>query len=599
MIEDSTSLPEGEVGHPETATVVWLRHGRQRRLIDVHRRAIVGTARRCEFRVHEKGVARRHLKISAQPDGRLLVFPFDGGAYRINGVREHRPRTVEPGVTIGIGLLEIETGATPKSFIHDLRFAWEESQDSLREFRDRLPWLAISILVHLLLMWIFMRAAPELADGDGDGTIAIDLSGAGEASATSDSDSTEEREEYPEPDVPEPKFDLPDADKGIDEEKLASGELIDDPYADGFGGYTDKETLAALGTKLSKRKPKNAEDRRPAAGNSTKWTPPAPAGVSKRFVKTVASLRRSGLEIVFCFDSTGSMGPVLDAAKADLLELFELVEELVPRTRMGLITYRDRGDEYVTRATRLGVGRFEALAFLSSVTAGGGGDYPEAVDEALALASKFPWRPSARKITILVGDAPPHEKRMRRAVSTARRMSKRNGQVHVLVSGNHQHARPLQQIARAGGGRFLPRSQRDQLALQLLTFALGPDSDQDIEKLLQYRRQRSNRRSPVGGGEPQDALPDVRILAGTLARPDPDPVIVEAWTWARGKALRELPAALAERALSREGTLALYYVVNRALERHGRPERISPPKLSLRMRGMPDELRRPLQRLRS
>ena len=230
-------------------------------------------------------------------------------------------------------------------------------------------------------------------------------------------------------------MELPVDEAGLEDDQLAGGEEIEDPLVDGYGGYTDKDTLAALGTKLNKRDPKKAEDRPARTGKAEKWTPPAPAGVSKRFVKTVASLRRSGLEIVFCFDSTGSMGPILDAAKADLLELFELVQELVPRTRMGIITYRDRGDEYVTRATRLGVGRFEALAFLSSVTAGGGGDYPEAVDEALLLASKFPWRPGARKITILVGDAPPHENRMRRAVSTARRMSKRNGQVHVLVSG--------------------------------------------------------------------------------------------------------------------------------------------------------------------
>ena len=70
--------------------------------------------------------------------------------------------------------------------------------------------------------------------------------------------------------------------------------------------------------------------------------------------------------------------------------------------------YRDRGDEYITRSLPF---TSDVRAFserLQGVSAGGGGDEPESVNQALAEAVRANWRPGAAKVMFLVGDAPPH-----------------------------------------------------------------------------------------------------------------------------------------------------------------------------------------------
>lgn len=588
-VEDTPEPDFARVG----AMICWLSSGDKRRLIDPHRRVLVGSSRRCGLRLEGKGVARRHVKISSQADGSLFVFPVQGASFRVDGVRHHKPTRVPAGATLGFGLHEVATGNGSKNFAHDLRLAWQNGQDDIREIREHLPWLAISLVVHLLLLILTYRQVVEIPDGNGDGTLAVDMAKDGNDESAEDDSEDETREAYPEFDAPEAELEDPtDANGDSDLDGGAAMDADDGMGAGSFASDLDASTYAALTTKLRRSDDtKKPALRRSSSDGTQEQAPPLPKTVSKKFRKTVAGLRRSGLEIVFCFDSTYSMEPVLSDAKADLLELFELVQELVPRSRMGIVTYRDHGDDYVTRATRLGIGRFEALAFLSSVRADGGGDYPEAVDEALLLASRFPWRSGARKITIVVGDAPPRPKRMRRALATAKKMSRRNGQVHVLVTRQYEAAEPLARIARAGGGRFLPRQDRDQLALQLLTFALGPESDTDLRKLLEQRRHRAELRRRKRSAS---TIPNIRILAGTLEKERPDAVVVEAWTWARGRVISQLPSVLAKRRFGREGVLAMYYLVNRLLERHGRTERVAPPKLPTPRTGMPPALRKAL-----
>jgi hypothetical protein len=82
-----------------------------------------------------------------------------------------------------------------------------------------------------------------------------------------------------------------------------------------------------------------------------------------------------------------------------------------PELRLGLVAYRDRGDEYVTRTVDLTNDIDAIYGHLQSFRAGGGGDQPESVNEALQEAvRKMSWSEDRRvlKILFLVGDAPPH-----------------------------------------------------------------------------------------------------------------------------------------------------------------------------------------------
>jgi hypothetical protein len=74
------------------------------------------------------------------------------------------------------------------------------------------------------------------------------------------------------------------------------------------------------------------------------------------------------------------------------------------------VFYRDRGDAYLTRTQDFTRVLSESVAFVSEQRAGGGGDFPEAVDVALDSAiNGLSWSEDARtRIVFLILDAPPH-----------------------------------------------------------------------------------------------------------------------------------------------------------------------------------------------
>ena len=66
------------------------------------------------------------------------------------------------------------------------------------------------------------------------------------------------------------------------------------------------------------------------------------------------------------------------------------------RIRIGLVGFRDRKDEYVTRLFDLSEDIDESYGRLVEFTAGGGGDTPESVNEALAVAvGRIQWTPGS------------------------------------------------------------------------------------------------------------------------------------------------------------------------------------------------------------
>jgi len=119
------------------------------------------------------------------------------------------------------------------------------------------------------------------------------------------------------------------------------------------------------------------------------------------------------IEVCFVLDTTGSMSGLIEGAKQ---KIWSIANEMIstkptPEIRMGLIGYRDRRDQYVTKRFDLTNDIDAVYANLQSFSAGGGGDMPESVNEALHEAvTKLAWSAdrSVLKIIFLVGDAPPH-----------------------------------------------------------------------------------------------------------------------------------------------------------------------------------------------
>jgi Mg-chelatase subunit ChlD len=119
------------------------------------------------------------------------------------------------------------------------------------------------------------------------------------------------------------------------------------------------------------------------------------------------------IEVCFVLDTTGSMSGLIEGAKQ---KIWSIANELTrtkpaPEIRIGLIGYRDRGDEYVVKSFDLTTDIDAMYGHLQTFQAAGGGDAPESVNEALQEAvTKMSWSDdkSVLKTIFLVGDAPPH-----------------------------------------------------------------------------------------------------------------------------------------------------------------------------------------------
>ena len=120
-----------------------------------------------------------------------------------------------------------------------------------------------------------------------------------------------------------------------------------------------------------------------------------------------------GVDVVFVFDATGSMGDELRYLQEEMKDVIARAKAATGglSIRTGAVVYRDHCDEYLTRISRLTDNIATTQAFIDKQQANGGGDYPEAVPEALMAAlNSAGWTDNARaRIAFLILDAPCHE----------------------------------------------------------------------------------------------------------------------------------------------------------------------------------------------
>jgi len=176
---------------------------------------------------------------------------------------------------------------------------------------------------------------------------------------------------------------------------------------------------------------------------------------------------RKRIEVVFVMDTTGSMSGLIQAAKEKVWSIASSMAqaESAPEIRMGLVAYRDRGDDYVTRTYDLSADLDSMYANLMDFRANGGGDGPESVNQGLYDAiHKISWSQDqgAYQVVFLVGDAPPHmdyQDDVKYPVTLAA-AKKRGIVVNAIQCGTDRSTRKgWQQIAQLGQGDYFQVDQ--------------------------------------------------------------------------------------------------------------------------------------------
>ena len=192
------------------------------------------------------------------------------------------------------------------------------------------------------------------------------------------------------------------------------------------------------------------------------------------FAKTAPTPQsKPRIEVCFVLDTTGSMGGLIEGAKQ---KIWSIANEMIsaqptPELKLGLIGYRDRGDEYVVKSFSLTDDIDAIYGHLREFQAGGGGDAPESVNEALAEAiHKMPWSGDSKvlKIIFLVGDAPPHMDYPNgpKYPDLCREAAKKDLIINTIQCGEMAETKPIwQEIAKLSEGSYVGISQSGNVAV--------------------------------------------------------------------------------------------------------------------------------------
>lgn len=176
---------------------------------------------------------------------------------------------------------------------------------------------------------------------------------------------------------------------------------------------------------------------------------------------------RDTLEMVFVLDTTGSMGGLIDGAKQRIWGIINDVMQKPskPRVRVGLVAYRDNGDEYVTKLLPITEDLDKVYTTLMDYRADGGGDTPENVRKALAEGVENSGWSAAKanlaQIVFLVGDAPPqnYQQEPDVLVTTAKAVRK-NMIINTIQCGTLDGTKEVwQSIALRGEGKYFAIAQ--------------------------------------------------------------------------------------------------------------------------------------------
>ncbi len=235
-------------------------------------------------------------------------------------------------------------------------------------------------------------------------------------------------------------------------------------------------------------------------------------GFGRGFGDFVGLLEKVGFDVVFVIDATDSMDFVIDAVKQQLSNLVETIRKLVPNARVGLVLYKDKGEDFLVRKSDLTFHLEKLQSFIRNIQAGGGGDYEEAVMDGLKAATQqMNWRKYAHRVIVLVPSSPAHPGEVQQTEEFIRAFHANGGTVHVLDLADIMHrnyeiefntrmyGKPPDQIspmpqflkeleasnnslAKLGGGELLPIGQGDRITEQLMIAAFGPKWRKEVEK---------------------------------------------------------------------------------------------------------------------
>lgn len=161
-------------------------------------------------------------------------------------------------------------------------------------------------------------------------------------------------------------------------------------------------------------------------------------------------------EIMFIVDTTGSMGDEMTFLQSEFSAITQAVG--TDNIKYAVNFYRDEGDDYVVKTNPFTSNVSDLQALLNKEWADGGGDFPEAVAEALDESIvKAEWSEESVKIAFLIFDAPPHDGKEEMLLQAAKAAAEKGIRLVPVVSSNADRSTELfgRAISIVTGGTYV------------------------------------------------------------------------------------------------------------------------------------------------
>ena len=197
----------------------------------------------------------------------------------------------------------------------------------------------------------------------------------------------------------------------------------------------------------------------------------------------------NNIEIVFSFDTTGSMYPCLTQVRRKIKNTVTRLIDEIPLIRIGIIAhgdYCDAGSTYVTKTFNIS-GDVDAICdFVQNVEPTGGGDAPECYELILHESQSLSWSKSATKSLVLIGDDIPHPPAHNPKKLNWRKELDKLAEAEITVYGvqalNRSHATPFyQELAEKSGGFHINLDQFSYISDLFLAVCYQQSSNEQLQ----------------------------------------------------------------------------------------------------------------------
>jgi len=250
--------------------------------------------------------------------------------------------------------------------------------------------------------------------------------------------------------------------------------------------------------KSAKAEPEDAPDDEPAvsasapapAASSSSSSAPAPAASA-----SVADEKSpESIEIVFSFDTTGSMYPCLTQVRNSIKETVTRLLKDIPHIRIAIIAhgdYCDKNSTYVIKTLNFTSDVNTLVKWVNEVGSTGGGDADECYELVLRDVQKLSWSPKAdRKALVLIGDANPHPPSCTPDkidwMAETRKLAEQKVKVYGIHALGYDHSRNFYEtISHTTGGVYLPLDQFSSVPDFVMGICFRENSNMQLQQYEQ------------------------------------------------------------------------------------------------------------------